>query len=139
MSFVWDDDLETVWGQGMADYTVTVLDTLYALCTEYAGRIQDWMRTNAPWQDTCLPNREYLVAVATRDDTDYTVGIRCYYDLEIYRAQCGEPPFNWAGMHEFSNFSKAGPISIIVPGGTPRGALGDLVDELWDRIRALFS
>ena len=137
MSFQWDVE-PSVWVQGMEDYTDTTFHELFALAEQWALRIQDWMRQNAPWEDACFPPKEYLKADAFYPDT-WSVGIRAWYDLDLYRSQCGEPPYDFGTRHETETFSQAGVISIILPRGSQGGVLGQMAEDFMDAIRALYA
>ncbi len=137
MVFQWQDSPE-IFVSGMEAWTTETMETLFALCQDYAQKIQAWMRANAPWVDDCLPSREYLRADAWRDDETLQVGIVAYYDLETYRASCPEPPFDFGWAHETFTFKKAGVIAIISTRGNP-SVLGDMADELWDHVRSLYA
>jgi len=50
----------------------------------------------------------------------WSVGIRAWYDLDMYREQCGEPAWDWATRHETSTFAQSGVISIILPAAKPK-------------------
>lgn len=131
----------TVFEEGLADYEIATFHELFAFCEDYATRIQFALRRDAPWQDQCMPGREYIRAEAFYPDTQ-SVGIRIWYDLDLYRSQCGEPPFDWGARHETVTFSVAGVISVILPQGELSGrdtALGAWADELWDSVRALYG
>jgi hypothetical protein len=137
MSFKWNTSPD-VFNLGFAEYWDEVMDALYALMVEYAPIIQQFMRENAPWKDSCMPGREYLIAEAWRDSAANEVGILAYYDLETYRRTCPEPDWDWGWAHEQYTFKKAGVIAIILPRGAV-SVLGDMADELWDRVRVLFG
>lgn len=138
--FIWVRPPE-VFITGMEQYRNDVEDAIFSKCIDYAVIIEDWMRRNAPWEDTCMPNREYLRAEAFWNHDTGEIGIRAWYDLELYRSQCGEPPYNWGERHERMNFSKAGVISIILPHPDAGGptVLGEWADALWDEIQAMFA
>jgi len=122
----------TIFEDKLEDYTITTFAELFDLCKEFAIKIQTAMRQNAPWVDECMPGREYLRAEAFYP-TQWSVGIRVWYDLDYYRAQCGEPPFDFGVRHETMTFAVAGVVS------GQRTALGSLADELMDRIKALYQ
>ena len=141
--FEWTVDPLDVFPQGMDDYELNTFATLFELCTVYADKIQTAMRQNATWLDTCLPGREYLRAEAFYPD-QWSVGIRGWYDLDLYRSECGEPQWDWGTRHETMTFAKSGVISIILPRGEVEGhaqatMLGSLADELWDAVRSLYA
>lgn len=141
MSFQWDVPPD-VWVTGIDNYEDETLNTLFSICQKHAERMQAYMRANAPWEDECDPERTYLRAEAYYPGR-WSVGIRIWYDLEAYRAKCGEPPFDWSVRHELATFKKKGVISIIAPRGETEGAaaataLGSLADDLWDEIRSLY-
>lgn len=143
MNFEWQTSPD-VFVQGMEQYTARTFDALYAICVKHAQVIETYMRQNATWQDECMPGREYLRAAAFLDESGFQVGIRVWYDLELYRQQCGEPPFDWGTRHEMITFAKSGVIGVIVPRGETEGnvsktALGSLADDLWDEVRALYQ
>lgn len=140
--FTWDTTPE-IFVDGFENYTIDTFHILFDLCIVYADKIQTAMRLNATWTDSCMPGREYLRAEAFYPDTN-SVGIRAWYDLDLYRSQCGEPPFDWASGHENKTFAQSGVISIILPRGETEGAgqktaLGALADELFDAVRALYA
>lgn len=142
MGFTWDTP-PTVFNDGLENYTTDTFALLFALCQEFAQKIQTAMRLTAPWVDECMPGREYLKAEAFYPD-QWSVGIRAWYDLDLYREQCGEPSFDWGTRHETSTFAQSGVISIILPRGETEGqgqstVLGSLADELWDRVKALYA
>lgn len=139
MTFQWQTTPEDAFQAMMDDYQARLMDGLFEICEQFAVRIQAWMRANAPWHDSCMPSREYLVTAAYRDDAALTVGVTAYYDLDVYRAQCPEPEWDWGWAHETFTFAKAGVISIILPRGAQGGVLGDLADDLWDAVRAKFQ
>lgn len=139
MRYRWIDDPVDVFGAGIRRYMQTLMDTLYALMVAEAVDIQDFMRKNAPWEDNCMPGREYLKAVAFRDDDNLRVGVICYYDdAEYYRHCRQDPTFPFGIAHEMFTFKYKGVISIILPrrAGT---VLGDRADELWDKVRVLMA
>lgn len=141
--FVWDARPEAVFPEGVAEYGSAIFNTLFGLCIDYAEKIQTAMRRNAPWEDLCMPGREYLKAEAYFPSR-WTVGIRVWYDMELYAQSCGDVPYDFGTRHETMTFAQAGAISIILPRGEVEGqgqqtALGSLADELFDAVRALFS
>lgn len=141
--FVWDSDPVDVFPQGIEDYELATFSTLFALCQKYADLIQAAMRQNATWIDSCMPGREYLRAEAYYP-SQWSVGIRGWYDLDLYRSECGEPPYDWGYRHEMTTFAQSGVISIILPRGeveghTQKTMLGSLADDLWDAVRALYA
>lgn len=136
--FWWDaNDPPHTFPRGMANYTATMMDTIYAICVEEAENVQAFMRLNAVWKDSCMPGREYLKARAIRDDAAYLIGIEAYYDHELYLSRCPQPPFPFGIAHETYTFEKAGVISIILP-RRQNTVLGNEAPRIWDRIRALF-
>lgn len=141
MSFQWTTPPD-VFNDGIDQYVKLTFDTLFQLCVDYAARIQVFMRSNAPWNDSCMPGKEYLRAEAFRDEGGWQVGIRAFYDLDLYRQNCGEPAYDFGFRHETMTFSNAGAISIILPradGSVASTVLGNLADELWDAVRALYK
>lgn len=143
MSFEWITDPTDVFPEGLEGYEFTTFSVLFELCKQYAERIQTAMRQNATWLDSCMPGREYLRAEAFYPDR-WSVGIRGWYDLDLYRSECGEPPFDFGYRHELTTFAQSGVISIILPRGEVEGhaqktMLGSLADELWDAVRALYA
>lgn len=123
---------------GFAEYWDETLDALYALMVQYAPLVEQFMRQNAPWKDSCMPGREYLRADPWRADAENQVGIVAYYDLDTYRRHCPEPDWDWGWAHETYTFRKAGVIAII----SPRSAvsvMGDMADDLWDQVRAMYG
>lgn len=135
--FSWQVD-PSVWNEGFSEYETTTFHELFALCEQWAIRIQDWMRQNATWIDECMPGKEYLRAEAFYPDT-WSVGIRAFYDLDLYRSQCGEPSYDWGTRHEQMTFSQVGVISIILPRAIQGGVLGQLADDFMDAVRALYA
>lgn len=138
LRFEWVTPPDAVFPEGMDRYGKLVMDALYTVMVEEAPMVQQFMRENAPWHDSCMPGREYLLAVPFRDDMNWKVGIVAYYDLAVYRAKCPEPKENWAIAHETYTFKHAGVISIILP-RRPNTVLGDEAPRIWDRVRALFE
>lgn len=141
--FEWDID-PIVFLSGFEEYTMAVMNAVYQLAVIHADRIQTYIRQHAPWEDDCMPGREYLKAQAFRDDEALEVRIEVWYDEEEYNRNCPDRAINskdvsLAALHEFKMFSKKGDIGIIAPKGRPGTALGDLADEFWDAVRALFA
>lgn len=137
MTFQWDTPPD-VWVKGYEAYSEALIDALFDKMIEFAALTQQFMRQNAPWVDDCMPGREYLRAQAFRDDRTDEVGIVAYYDLDTYRRNCPEPDWDWGLAHETFTFRKAGVIAIILPRGNV-SVLGDVADDLWDQIRAIFK
>lgn len=135
MTFKWNTNPD-VFNLGFAEYADVVMEQLWDLVQEFAPLVEQFMRQNAPWVDDCMPGREYLRADAFRDR--YEVGIVAYYDLETYRRNCPEPEWDWGLAHETFTFRKAGVIAIILPRGN-LSVLGDMADDLWDQVRAMFG
>lgn len=139
MTFRWLSDPVDVFSAGLARYQQTLMDSLFGLMVREAVEIQDFMRKNAPWEDNCMPGREYLKAVAFRDDETLRVGVICYYDdAEYYRNCPQDPTFPFGFAHELFTFKFKGVISIILP-RRANTVLGDRADELWDKVRSLFQ
>jgi hypothetical protein len=136
--FKWTTSPDVVFVEGMQRYRETTMDALFALMEQEAVRCERWMRDNAVWHDDCMPGREYLKAVAFRDDAALQVGIRAYYDHELYMSKCRQKPFPFGIMHELWTFPQAGVISIIVPRRNP-SVLGEFAAEVWDKVRALYT
>lgn len=105
------------WLEGFRKYQVLVMDELFAIMQEHAGYTEQWMRQNAPWEDECLPDKEYLRAVAFRDDKRKVVGIIAFYDMNLYNERCPDqdPTFDFSFEHEFRDFTEAGVVSILNP------------------------
>ena len=143
MGFEWITPPD-VFNDGLETYTITTFAELFDLCVHYADLIQTAMRLTAPWADECMPGKEYLRAEAFYPD-QWSVGIRAWYDLELYRQTCGEPPtFDWSWRHETQTFGQSGVISVILPRGETEGSgqstvLGTLADQFWDAVRALYA
>lgn len=139
MTFQWSTSPVDAFNAGIEAYAKQVMDALYAVMVEEADNVQAFMRANAVWTDDCMPGREYLRAVAFRDDENYRVGITAFYDLDVYRANCPEPEWDWGIAHETYTFKYAGDISIILPNGSNPSVLGDEAPRIWQRIEALFQ
>lgn len=141
-SFEWETPPD-VWVKGLEAYEDETFHELFAICQKYAELIQADLRANAPWEDTCMPGREYLRAEAFYPDR-WSVGVRIWYDLELYRQNCPEPEFDWGHRHEAITFKKKGVIAVIAPRGEVEGqmgrtALGNWADQFWDEIRAQYA
>lgn len=142
--FQWDVTPEQAFGELIREYTQTSLDTIFGIAIKHAALMQTYIRANATWEDDCMPGREYLIVEAYIDDTN-EVGIRAYYDLALYRENCGEKTkYPWEFQHEFKTFKDKGVIAVInrrgeMEGGIAKTVLGSLADDFWDEIRALYS
>lgn len=140
--FEWDVDPIT-WSSHFQDYMADVMDAVHALAIVHADRIQTHIRQTAPWQDDCMPGREYLKADVLRDDEDMVIEIRVWYDQELYDRNCPDRAtgrdINLAILHEMQVFRKKGRIGVVAPAAGAGTVLGDLADEFWDAVRALFA
>lgn len=137
MSFQWNVTPKDAFNALMADYARRIEDAIYQIMVEEAPNVQQFMHQNAVWQDDCMPGREYLRAEPFRDDAAKEMGIRAFYDLNVYRQHCPEPEWDWGIAHETYTFKKAGTISIILPRRSP-SVLGDEAPRIWQRVQALF-
>lgn len=137
LRFEWETPPSAVFTKGFRRYQQDVMNAIYALAVTEAGEIQQFMRDNAPWEDDCMPGREYLKAEAFRDDNALMVGIVAWYDEALYIQNCPQQPFPFGFAHELYTFKNAGIISIINTRRTPN-VLGDRARIFFDKVRALF-
>lgn len=135
--FRWEKTPLDVFPAGMRAYQMAIMDRGYALAVAEAAEIQAFMREKAPWDDDCMPGREYLKAEAFRDDNALIFGIAAWYDEALYIANCPQQPFPFGLAHELYTFKNAGVISIITTRRTPN-VLGDRAKLFFDKVRALF-
>jgi hypothetical protein len=105
------------WLEGYRKYQALVMDRLFSIMVEHAALTEQWMRINAPWEDSCLPDKSYLRAVPYRDDRRKVVGIVAFYDMQLYNERCPDQDvtFDFSFEHEFKDFADAGAVSILNP------------------------
>lgn len=139
MQFEWETTPD-VFVEGTIRYRRRMMDAIYALALTEAELIQQFMRENAPWEDDCMPGKEYLKAEAFRDDNRFLVGIDAWYDEELYIQNCRQQKqlFAFGFAHELYTFKNAGIISIINTRRTPN-VLADRARIFFDKVRALFA
>lgn len=105
------------WLEGFRAYQAQVMERMFNIMQRHAVLTEQWMRLNAPWNDECLPEKEYLRALPYRDDARHIVGIVAFYDMNLYNERCPDQDvtFDFSFEHEFKDFAEEGVVGILNP------------------------